>query len=202
MANTNTTTVDDIAFAEFVKNIADGKPEARLALAQRLKDKGFWTGALSSDMTTKYYNALVKMEEAYKSQAAVDKVIGKTPAKRWDFLATYVPDDTTDTGGPKTTVTRYITSETQTSKILDSISKELLGRNLTDAERKKYTKLLNTAQQQQPSTTTSGSGYSTTKGGVDEEQFITEQLRNTNEAKTKRATDAYALMMQELGGLR
>jgi hypothetical protein len=37
---------------------------------------------------------------------------------------------------------------------------------------------------------------------VDEEQFITEKLEATSEAKTVRATDAYAIMMQEFGGLR
>jgi hypothetical protein len=58
------------------------------------------------------------------------------------------------------------------------------------------------SRRKQPSVKTSGKGFSTTRGGVDEEQFITEKLGATAEAKTNRATDAYSIMMQELGGLR
>jgi len=49
---------------------------------------------------------------------------------------------------------------------------------------------------------TSGDGYSVTRGGVDEEQLVRDQLAQTGEAKTKRATDAYSIMLDELGGLR
>jgi hypothetical protein len=73
---------------------------------------------------------------------------------------------------------------------------------LTKAEKNKYTKLINEQQRKQPSVTTTGKGFSSTRGGIDEQQFITEQIGATAEAKTNRATDAYAIMMQELGGLR
>jgi hypothetical protein len=73
---------------------------------------------------------------------------------------------------------------------------------LTKAEKNKYTKLINEQQRKQPTVTTSGAGVSSTRGGVDEQQFITEQIGATAEAKTNRATDAYAILMQELGGLR
>ena len=39
-------------------------------------------------------------------------------------------------------------------------------------------------------------------GGVDEEQFIKEKLQSTSEAKNVRETDAYTILMKELGGLR
>jgi hypothetical protein len=77
-----------------------------------------------------------------------------------------------------------------------------LGRKLTKAEQSKYTKLINAQQKRQPSVTTAGKGFSSTRGGIDEAQFITEKIAGTAEAKTNRATDAYSIMMQELGGLR
>ena len=86
--------------------------------------------------------------------------------------------------------------------MLDTVAKDLLGRALTDAEKKKYTSLINTQQKKQPSVNTSGKGFSTTRGGVDEQQFIEEKIAGTAEAKTARATDAYSVMLQELGGLR
>ena len=50
--------------------------------------------------------------------------------------------------------------------------------------------------------TTQGDGFSTTMGGVDEEQIIKEELSKTPEAKNVRATDAYTILMKEFGGLR
>jgi hypothetical protein len=82
------------------------------------------------------------------------------------------------------------------------VAQDLLGRKLTKEEKKKYTRVVNEQQKKQPSVNTSGKGFSTTRGGVDETQLITEQIGATAEAKTNRATDAYSIMMQELGGLR
>jgi hypothetical protein len=86
--------------------------------------------------------------------------------------------------------------------LLDTVAQDLLGRKLTKAEKNKYTQLINSEQKKQPSVVTSGKGFSTTRGGVDEQQLLTEKIGATAEAKTNRATDAYAVMMQELGGLQ
>jgi hypothetical protein len=73
---------------------------------------------------------------------------------------------------------------------------------LTKAEKAKYQKLINAEQKRQPAVQVSGKGFTNTTGGVDEEQFITEKIAGTAEAKTNQASDAYTILMQELGGLR
>jgi hypothetical protein len=194
---------DEITLEAFAKNIADSSKEARLALAQQLKNAGFWTGSLSSDFNVKYYNALVKLEGAYKSQVALNKMVGATkPVTRYDVLLSSKEEATGTSGGPTTTKQTYVTSPTQTAKVLDTVAKDLLGRSLTKAEKAKYQKLINAEQKRQPSVNVSGKGFSTTTGGVDEEQFITEKIAGTAEAKTNQASDAYTILMQELGGLR
>jgi hypothetical protein len=194
---------DEITLEAFAKNIADSSKEARLALAQQLKNAGFWTGSLSSDFNVKYYNALVKLEGAYKSQVALNKMVGATkPVTRYDVLLSSKEEATGAGGGPTTTKQTYVTSPTQTAKILETVAQDLLGRSLTKAEKAKYQKLINAEQKRQPSVNVSGKGFSTTTGGVDEEQFITEKIAGTAEAKTNQASDAYTILMQELGGLR
>ena len=195
---------DEITLEVFAKNIADSTKEARLALAQQLKNAGFWTGSLSSDFNVKYYNALVKLESAYKSQEAINKMVGAAPAKRLDVLRTTIAEGGSGagSGGPTTTKQTYVTSPTQTAKILETVAQDLLGRSLTKAEKAKYQKLINAEQKRQPAVNVSGKGFSTTTGGVDEEQFITEKIAGTAEAKTNQASDAYTILMQELGGLR
>jgi len=193
---------DEITLEVFAKNIADSTKEARLALAQQLKNAGFWTGSITSDFNVKYYNALVKLESAYKSQEAINKMVGAAPAKRLDVLRTTIAEGGSGTGGPTTTKQTYVTSPTQTAKILETVAQDLLGRSLTKAEKAKYQKLINAEQKRQPAVNVSGKGFSTTTGGVDEEQFITEKIAGTAEAKTNQASDAYTILMQELGGLR
>jgi len=191
-------------FEVFVQGIYKGTPEARLALAQQLKDAGLYSGKVSANLDTKYYTALTKLEAAYQQQAAIDKITGatKTPL-RYDILTNLIAEgDGTGGGGPTTTTQTYITSPSQTAKLLDTVAQDLLGRKLTKAEKSKYTQLINVQQKKQPSIQTSGKGFSSTRGGIDEQQFITEQIGATAEAKTNRATDAYSIMMQELGGLQ
>jgi hypothetical protein len=191
-------------FDVFVQDIYKGSPEARLALAQQLKTAGFYSGKVSANFDTKFYTALSKLEANYQQQVAINKIVGAdTELRRYDILANLLAEGVTgDTSAPKTTAQTYITSPTQTAKLLDTVAQDLLGRKLTKAEKNKYTQLINKEQKRQPPQTTTGKGFSTTRGGVDEQQFIEEKIAGTAEAKTNRATDAYSIMMQELGGLR
>lgn len=192
----------EIAFDVFVKGISQASNDARLALAQRLKDAGIWTGKVSSKFDLKYYTALAKLEEKYQGQVALDKMVGATtPTARYDVLADIIANGDED-GGPKTTKQTYVTSASQTAKLLNAVAVDLLERNLTKAEQAKYLKMINAEQRRQPSVQTSGDGFTTTIGGVDEQQLITEKLQATSEAKNVRATDAYTVLMKEFGGLR
>jgi hypothetical protein len=197
-------TSSEVAFDVFVKNISQASNEARLALAERLKEAGIWKGKVSSKFDLKYYTALAKLEEKYQGQVALDKMVGATtPTARYDVLTDIIAGggDGDGGGGPTTTRQTYVTSASQTAKLLNTIAVDLLERNLTKAEQAKYLKMINAEQRKQPSVQTAGKGFVTTKGGVDEQQFITEKLEATSEAKNVRATDAYTILMKELGGL-
>lgn len=190
----------------FAKDLASKSEEARLQFAQLLKKAGLLKGTPSAKFDIKYYEALVRLEEKYQQQKALNNLLqDATPLGRQDVLIDLVTNPDSDSGsgdGPKTTSQTYITSKTQTDKILDAIATDLLDRKMTKAEKDKYTKFINSAQKSQPAMQTSGDGYSVTRGGVDEEQLVRDQLAQTGEAKTKRATDAYSIMLDELGGLR
>jgi len=193
----------EISLDVFAKDVASGSDAARLALAQRLKDAGLWKGKISSKFDIKYYGALAKLEEKYQGQIALDKIIGATTTtSRYDVLTGILAGGDGSDDGPTTTRQTYVTSKSQTAKLANDIAVNLLERDLSPAEQEKIKKIVNAAQRKQPSVQTSGKGFSTTQGGVDEQQLIKEELSKTSEAKTVRATDAYAIMMQEFGGLR
>jgi hypothetical protein len=188
----------------FAKELASKSDAARLQFAQLLKKAGLYKGNPSAKIDMKYYEALVKLEEKFQQQKALNNLLqDSTPIGRQDVLIQLVTDGGDGDGdGPRTTSQTYITSKTQTDKILDAISTDLLDRKMTKAEKAKYRDFINAAQKSQPAVQTSGKGYSTTRGGVDEEQLVRDRLAQTGEAKTKRATDAYTIMLEELGGLR
>jgi hypothetical protein len=194
----------DTTFEDFINGLSKSSPETRLKIAQQLKDAGLYKGKISDKFDVKLYNALIAASAGYKGEAAFAKKFGTQVANPVDYIQQigFEGSETGAGGAPKTTTQTYVTSPSQTAKLLDTVAQDLLGRKLTKAEKSKYTQLINTQQRKQPSVTTSGKGFSTTRGGVDETQFITEQIGATAEAKTNRATDAYAIMMQELGGLR
>jgi hypothetical protein len=195
-------TSSEVAFDVFVKGISQASNEARLALAERLKEAGIWKGKVSSKFDLKYYTALAKLEEKYQGQVALDKMVGATvPTARYDVLTDIISGGGEDDDGPTTTRQTYVTSASQTAKLVNTIAADLLERDLTKAEQAKYLKMINAEQRKQPSVQTSGKGFVTTQGGVDEQQFITEKLQATDEAKNVRATDAYTILMKELGGL-
>ena len=195
-------TSSEVAFDVFVKGISQASNEARLALAERLKEAGIWKGKTSSKFDLKYYTALAKLEEKYQGQVALDKMVGATvPTARYDVLTSIISDGDGEDDGPTTTRQTYVTSASQTAKLANSIAVNLLERDLNPAEQAKIKKIINAEQRKQPSVQTSGKGFVTTQGGVDEQQLITEKLQATDEAKTVRATDAYTILMKELGGL-
>ena len=195
-------TSSEVAFDVFVKGISQASNEARLALAERLKEAGIWKGKVSSKFDLKYYTALAELEKKYQGQVVLDEMVGATtPTARYDVLTSIISGGDGEDDGPTTTRQTYVTSASQTAKLANAIAVNLLERDLSPAEQAKIKKIVNAEQRKQPSIQTSGKGFVTTQGGIDEQQFITEKLEATGEAQNVRATDAYTILMKELGGL-
>jgi hypothetical protein len=196
----------DTSFDDFINGLSRLQPqdEKLIKISQQLKDANLYKGKITGKFDIKLYNALALANQGYKSANLFAQKFGTPAINPFDYLEQIGMEgaDTGVGGGPTTTTQTYVTSPSQTAKLLDTVAEDLLGRKLTKAEKNKYTQLINAQQKKQPSVTTSGQGFSSTRGGIDEQQFVTEQIGATAEAKTNRATDAYSIMMQELGGLR
>ena len=191
----------DTSFEDFINGLSRAPEDLIIKISQQLKDAKLYKGKITGKFDINLYNALISASQGYKGANLFAQKFEMPVVSPIAYLE-QIGMEGADTGEPKTTVQTYITSPSQTAKLIDTVAQDLLGRKLTKEEKKKYTQLINTQQKKQPSVNTSGKGFSTTRGGVDETQFITEQIGATAEAKTNRATDAYSIMMQELGGLR
>jgi hypothetical protein len=194
----------DTSFTDFIQGLSKAPEDLIVKISQQLKDAELYKGKVTGKFDIKLYNALIEASQGYKGVNLFAEKFGTPAVTPIDYLEQIGMEgaETGANGEPKTTVTTYVTSPSQTAKLLNTVAQDLLGRELTKAEKNKYTKLINEQQKKQPTVTTSGAGISSTRGGVDEQQFITEQIGATAEAKTNLATDAYSILMQELGGLR
>lgn len=204
--STATESGPEVSLDVFAKDVANGSDEARLALAQRLKDAGLWTGKISSKFDIKYYGALVKLEELYQGQKALDKLVGsKTATSRYDVLAGVLASGKSAADkGPS--VVEDITAYTPESAkmLIESVIKDTLGRKATVAEITKYTSVLKKIQQDAASTTT----YKTvgdkqtrvTTPGINEQQYLVDQISGTDEGKANKVLGLYETFMNALGG--
>ena len=193
----------DTSFTDFIQGLSKAPEDLIIKISQQLKDAKLYKGKITGKFDINLYNALIEASQGYKGANLFAEKFGTTKVQPLDYLQQIGMEGAqTGTGETRTTASTYVTSPSQTAKLLDTVAEDLLGRKLTKEEKNKYTKLINAQQKKQPSVTTSGQGFSTTRGGIDEQQFVTEQIGATAEAKTNRATDAYTVMMQELGGLQ
>lgn len=194
----------DTSFTDFINGLSRAPEDLIIKISQQLKDAKLYKGKITGKFDINLYNALISASQGYKGANLFAAKFNTPAVTPIDYLEEIGREgaEAGVAGAPKTTATTYVTSPSQTAKLLNTVAEDLLGRELTKAEKNKYTKLINEQQKKQPSVTTSRKGFSSTRGGIDEQQFITEQIGATAEAKTNRATDAYAILMQELGGLR
>jgi hypothetical protein len=194
--------VADTSFTDFIQGLSKAPEDLIIKISQQLKDAKLYKGKITNKFDINLYNALILANQKYLGEAKFASLYNQTMQSPIDFLERIGVDGAGDEGTSRTTVQTYVTSASQTAKLLDTVAEDLLGRKLNKAEKKKYTELINQQQRNQPSVRTSGKGFSSTRGGVDEAQFISEKIGATAEAKTNRATDAYTIMLEELGGLR
>ena len=182
----------EVSLAVFAKDVANGSDEARLALAKQLKDAGLWTGNISSRFDIKYYGALIKLEDQYQGQIALDKLLGRpATANRYDSLASLLADGG---GASKTRTSKRsrVYDSTTAQALITAVMQDQVGRGPSKAELKKYTQAVQRAQRTAPTTTI-------TTGGINEQQFLINEIAGTDEAQAQKVKSFYDVFKQAIG---
>ena len=182
----------EVSLAVFAKDVANGSDEARLALAKQLKDAGLWTGNISSRFDIKYYGALIRLEDQYQGQIALDKLLGRpATANRYDSLASLLADG----GGvskTRTSKSPRVYDSTTAQALITAVMQDQVGRGPSKAELKKYTQAVQRAQRTAPTTTI-------TTGGINEQQFLINEIAGTDEAQAQKVKSFYDVFKQAIG---
>jgi hypothetical protein len=174
----------------------------RKILAQRLKNAGYRvpvSGKYSAKLLEAYSNA--SMATALQNQNIPDQ--GFTVGQYLDQEAAARLAEGVGGGGPNIRKDIRISDETTARTLINAVLQDALGRGATKEELKKYTSALQKAQQASPTVTT----YSTagdvtsaaTTGGIDEQQFLIQQIAGTDEAKANKVFGYYDAFKNALG---
>lgn len=185
-------------YTQFLSVIAKS-PALITGYSKLLKSAGYYKGKITDKYTPALQKAFTKAEEDRLSISAV------RPIGRDEFL-----QETIDlggvgggTGGP-TTVTSVTKFKPEAARqLVDSIIQDTLGRKATDAEVKKYSAMLKKIEGKAASTTTYGKGANqtqTTVTGLDEKQYLVDQISGTDEGKANKVLGFYETFMNALGG--
>ena len=185
-------------YTAFLKTIAKN-PALITGYQKVLKAGGYYTGKVNG----KYTPALIK---AF-NRAEEDRVlVSQTSPIERDAFFEQIALTGSDTGTGQPSVVEDITAYTpEAAKMLiQSVIKDTLGRNATDAEVKKYTSSLKKIQQQAASTTTyktvGGKQTRVTTPGISEQQYLVDQVSGSDEGKANKVLGFYETFMNALGG--
>jgi hypothetical protein len=187
-------------YTEFLSVVAKS-PALITGYAKLLKAAGYYKGKITDKYTPALQKAFTNAEEDRLSISTV------RPIGRDEFLQETISLGGTGagTGGPTTVtnVTKYKPEAAQ--QLVNSIIKDTLGRKATAAEIKKYSAMLKGIEGKAASTTTYGKGANqtqTTMAGLNEQQYLVDQISGTDEGKANKVLGFYETFMNALGGGR
>jgi hypothetical protein len=182
-------------YTEFKKAIAKS-PALISGYSKLLKSANYYKGPITDKYTPALQKALDRAEEDRLSISAI------RPVTRDEFLKEQVNFGGGD-GKAKTTTQTYLANDTDIEALVNKIYQQATGykptaKQLADAKKDliRQEKLNPTKQSYD------ASGNLVQTGGINEEQYLTSQISQTEAAQTSRATTANEMLLNEFGGLR
>ena len=182
------------------------EPNYRKALAQKLKSAGYYKGPITGEATRNlreaYLNAQSDLGEENRNRLIAFEEEGQQDL---DNIETFLTRQSRGKGGDGIKVQKsvQVADETRARTLINAVLQDAIGRGATQQELKKYTSLLQQAQRDAPTITTSKtSGDVTTfetEGGLDESQFLIQEISGTDEAKANKVFNYYNAFKNALG---
>lgn len=200
-AQQNAAVAGEDTFTAFAKALSQAAPTIRAKIAQQLKDAGIYRGKVSSEFNNRFYNALLEAEKRRAELATIIDV-----PNRYDFIASLAQEGLAEGGageGPTVFESVQVSTPAETRVIIDAVVQDQLGRKATEAELKRYTKMVRKLQKASPTVTTvttSGNVQRrTTTGGFDVGNYLVDEISGTDEAKANQVLGFYETFMRALG---
>lgn len=184
-------------YTQFLSLVAKN-PSLITGYSKLLKSAGYYKGKITDKYTPALQKAFTRAEE--------DRLLisAARPMSRDEFL-----QDTIDIGGdgaddgPNIRKDIRIFDDSTARTLINAVLEDAIGRGATKEELKKYTLALQKAQKAAPTVTTYSTAgdvqTATTTTGINEEQFLIQQIAGTDEAKANKVFNYYDAFKTALG---
>ena len=200
---TNNSGASQSEYTQFLSTIAKN-PALITGYSKLLKSAGYYKGKITDKYTPALQKAFTKAEEDRLSISTV-RPIGRDEFLQETISLGGVGGGGSGSSGP-TTVTNVTKFKPEAAQqLVESIIQDTLGRKATAAEVKKYSAMLKKIEGKAASTTTYGKGANQTQStvtGLNEQQYLIDQIAKTDEAKANKVLGFYETFMNALGGGR
>lgn len=185
---------------QLIKDYGAMAPEFRKALAQKLKNAGYSvpvTGAYNPTVR----DAFLSASESLSQEISVIQQADPDRLKQVKYdLDTYLTDMSTAGGGGATTRTySTVLSKGDVAELLNAVKKDLTGYGATKDEIDYYYEKLRSKALKQPMVQTTTAGGQVTKTGFNAQQFLIDQISQTDAAKERKVLNAYDAFAQAFG---
>ena len=184
-------------YTQFLSLVAKN-PSLVTGYSKLLKSAGYYKGKITDKYTPALQKAFTRAEE--------DRLLisAARPMTRDEFL-----QDTIDIGGdgaddgPNIRKDIRIFDDSTARTLINAVLEDAIGRGATKEELKKYTLALQKAQKAAPTVTTYSTAgdvqTATTTTGINEEEFLIQQIAGTDEAKANKVFNYYDAFKTALG---
>ena len=183
-------------YTQFLSLVAKN-PSLITGYSKLLKSAGYYKGKITDKYTPALQKAFTRAEE--------DRLLisAARPMTRDEFLQETIAVSGGDDDGPNIRKDIRIFDDSTARTLINAVLEDAIGRGATKEELKKYTLALQKAQKAAPTVTTYSTDgdvqSSTTTGGINEEEFLIQQIAGTDEAKANKVFNYYDAFKTALG---
>lgn len=168
------------------------------ALSTQLKNAGYpvkITSKPTNDLKDQYIKANLDFTTTYSRLYPGSKFT--------DYLTTISDSGAGGAGGTRVSKSVRLSDPTTAEALVTAVMQDQVGRGPNKAELKRYTQALQKAQAAAPTTTVTTGGPTTstsqTTGGINEQQFLINEIAGTDEAKAQKVKSYYDVFKQAIG---
>ncbi len=209
--STITTNAPGINYEQIMAEFYKTRPEGLKILSTKLKNAGYpvkITSKPTNDLRDQFIKANIDFITYNKFNPAARGIV--------DYLDVVSDPNAGGAGGPRVSKSVRLSDPTTAEALITAVMQDQVGRGPNKAELKRYTQALQRAQAAAPTTTvttsragattspitgevTSGATTSQTSGGINEQQFLINEIAGTDEARAQKVKSYYDVFKQAIG---
>ena len=196
--STITTNAPAINYEQVIAEFYKYQPYTLKTLSSALKKAGY-----SVKITSKPTNDLRDQLLKANADFILYNKFNPSSTGLFGYLSAVSDSGAGGAGGTRISKSVRLSDPTTAEALVTAVMQDQIGRGPSKAELKKYTQALQRAQATAPTTTVTTGGATTstsqTTGGINEQQFLINEIAGTDEARAQKVKSYYDVFKQAIG---